>query len=281
MKIIFEELKNIGKKLTLEGYTRSEIEKIIFDSIFNYENDSGITDIPDEGDCLDTFSDFRCVNKKKKDVWISNYKGQTVFMKKYILDIFDRVLNVSVIASDLKIGPKVISYYTCKYDGEKVGIIVSEVLPITFTEYIESNGRILDKEYFNKLIDVLYIMYRNGITYDDLWDDNIMIDSEGNVRLIDFDDSYIQEPQTHEDSIMNLINLLKKGSEVGFSFYDRTKATNISDIRKQGGKYILEKYKFLPKPITKKSALDIAREEGRRLQIERESLALSKLKLKQ
>ena len=54
----------------------------------------------------------------------------------------------------------------------------------------------LARTYFRQIVDGLHYLHSNGTAHLDLKPDNILIDAKGNIKICDFDLSYIQKDET-------------------------------------------------------------------------------------
>lgn len=84
------------------------------------------------------------------------------------------------------------------------GIVVLEefVDGLTVSEYLEDGFYTVSgvKAVVSKLCDALHFLHSHNIIHKDIKPENVMIDSSGNVKLIDFDAARIYKYQQSEDT---------------------------------------------------------------------------------
>ncbi|MES1921809.1 rim15, signal transduction response regulator [Bonamia ostreae] len=93
-------------------------------------------------------------------------------------------------------------------------IFVLELLMCDFKGFLDGRGSKLSlktaRVVVKKLARIMIILHNNGIIYADLIPENIMIDKNGNLKLIDFDQSY-KIGETYTKSFLPCGNLLHMG----------------------------------------------------------------------
>lgn len=85
--------------------------------------------------------------------------------------------------------PMVCKLYDCIEDEQHIYIVMELAGEITLLKYINSKGRIKENEakiIFSQLLDVVGYLHALNIVHRDLKVENIMLDSHGNIKLIDF-----------------------------------------------------------------------------------------------
>ena len=122
------------------------------------------------------------------------------------LEMWQKEVQMAELASELDIGPKFITSWTCEIPqfGNKVLVLITKMLDITLYEYMQrnnidiSNAKLHLYKLFNKMLD-------DHFFHGDLHPDNIMLNlnAQGNVTdalAIDFNNTKI-DPQMNIDTM--------------------------------------------------------------------------------
>ena len=99
---------------------------------------------------------------------------------------FRNEINIHLIAQDLKISPKILSY-----DLELGNIVMEYVDGITLRTFLKKDK--MSKELENKINKCFDKLYNIGISHNDITVDNIMLDKNMKIYIIDFGISSMQD----------------------------------------------------------------------------------------
>ena len=98
--------------------------------------------------------------------------------------------------------PNIANVYDAVKVKDKVIVLEEYVDGQTVAEFLQDNlySPIGVKKIISTLCDALHFLHQNKIIHKDIKPENIMIDNNGNVKLIDFDAARIYKPQKSEDT---------------------------------------------------------------------------------
>lgn len=192
--------------------------------------------------------DYMTQKQLKSNVFVDNN-----YVYKYYDDekVFDKNLNISRQFSKLSLGPDVVDAYSCMtLSGMIRYTIVYEKLNKTMADIIEENDGNIPKKYINQLVELLLNAYQNGLYYNDLWDDNLMINSEGKLYFIDINDAEIGKKLSLKNAIDKTV--WKLYADPTFDTYlRRTKGKNAKKYTKVIEDYLRRTKRYFPDYKTK------------------------------
>lgn len=98
--------------------------------------------------------------------------------------------------------PNLPRIYEVKQDGETCKVIEEFINGITVAEILDTGLYTIDgvKEVIKELCKALSVLHSKNIIHRDIKPENVMIDKDGNVKLIDFDASRIYKSYQHNDT---------------------------------------------------------------------------------
>lgn len=98
--------------------------------------------------------------------------------------------------------PNIANVYDVFADEDKITVLEEYVSGQTISEYLEDNLFSPEgvKNVVIALCDALDFLHSHKIIHKDIKPENVMLDSSGNVKLIDFDASRIYKPYQSKDT---------------------------------------------------------------------------------
>lgn len=98
--------------------------------------------------------------------------------------------------------PNIANVYDVVCNGTKITVLEEYVDGQTVADYLQSGLYSPSgvRRIVSSLCDALSLLHANRIIHKDIKPENVMIDSEGNVKLIDFDAARIYKPFQSQDT---------------------------------------------------------------------------------
>lgn len=98
--------------------------------------------------------------------------------------------------------PNIANVYDVVCDGTKITVLEEYVDGQTVADYLQSGLYSPSgvRRIVSSLCDALSLLHANRIIHKDIKPENVMIDSNGNVKLIDFDAARIYKPFQSQDT---------------------------------------------------------------------------------